>query len=467
MIEPAAFFQSKRRNDKLNKNAHLKRSLKLWHIVIIGLGYMAPMVVFDTFGVISEETNGHVPAAYLFAMLAMLFTAYSYSKMAEVFPIAGSAYTYAEKSLNPSIGFMVGWMVLLDYIFTPMINALISSIYAEVIFPNFPSWLWIVGFVAVMTFANIFSVKISVSINTLFVLFQFFAVCIFVTLAIKELLQVERTGQLFSAYPFYVADMKTSLLLNGAAIVCFSFLGFDAVTTLAEETKDPKKTIPRAIFLIVMIGGILFIIASYFAQSILSLFPDLKNVEGVSAEMAFHMGGILFQSIFFAASLTSTIAPAIVSQISASRLLYAMGKENVIPKKFFSYVHPRFGTPIINIILIGLVALTSIFLDLTTATSFITFGALTAFTSVNLSVFFYYFVHKQIRNFKSMVMYLISPLIGTSFLVFLWINLEINAIMLGFAWGLIGFIYLLILTKKSKKEIPIIHLDDITDEQVR
>ncbi|MGE7907946.1 APC family permease [Peribacillus sp. NPDC094092] len=450
----------------MNKHGDLKRSLNLWHIVIIGLGYMAPTVVFDTFGIVSEETNGHVPAAYLFAMLAILFTASSYRKMVVAFPTAGSAYTYTGKSLHPSTGFLVGWMVLLDYIFTPMINALISSIYAATIFPNFPTWLWIISFVAIITLTNIFSLKVSISINTLFVLFQSLVACVFVILSIKELLQVEGTSHLFPLHPFYSANMEMSSLLNGAAILCFSFLGFDSVTTLAEETNDPKKTISRAIFLIVMIGGILFITASYFAQSSLPLFPNIRNVDGTSSEMAFHMGGILFQSILFAASLTSTIASGIVSQISASRLLYAMGKDNIIPRKIFSYVHPRFGTPIINIILIGIVALTAIFLNLATATSFITFGALTAFTFVNISVFSHYFIRKKMRNLKSTIIYLVSPFIGTTLLGFLWINLKLNAIMLGLAWGLLGAIYLFV-SKKSKKEIPKFDLDGITEEQIK
>ena len=95
----------------------LKRSLKLWQIVLMGIGYMTPMVVFDTFGIASDMTNGHVPTSYIIALVGMLLTAVSYKKMIQVFPNAGSAYTYTQKTINPHLGFLVGWSALMDYLF--------------------------------------------------------------------------------------------------------------------------------------------------------------------------------------------------------------------------------------------------------------------------------------------------------------------------------------------------------------
>jgi putrescine importer len=444
----------------LNKLGDFKPSLQLWQIVVVGLGFMAPTVVFDTFGIVSEITNGHVPAAYLFTALAIMFTAASYKKMVRVFPASGSAYTYVQKTINPSLGFMVGWTVFLDYLFTPMINALICSIYTRSLFPNFPTWLVIVLFLLVTTLANIFSLKFSVSMNTLFVGWQVTTVLIFVGLCITQLYQAKGVEGLFSLQPFYSEDMNFSLLISGASILAFSFLGFDAVTTLAEEAKDPIQSIPKAISLIVIIGGALFVTASYFEQSILSLFPKIDDVEGTSSIVAQHLGGVLFQSLLFSASLTSTFASAMVSQTSASRLLYAMGKDGVLPRKLFGYVHPRFGTPVINIVFIGVIGLTAIFLDLNTATSFITFGALSAFTFVNLSVLVHYYIREKRRDFKSVVQYCISPLIGTSLIVYLWVSLDKHAVFLGMSWAVIGAAYLLVLRKVMKRDLSQLKLDE-------
>lgn len=94
----------------------LKRSLGLWAIVGLGLGYMTPTTVFDTFGIVSGETNGVVPLAYLVALVAMVFTAVSYGRMTRFFPSAGSAYTYTSETMHPNVGFLVGWASLLDYL---------------------------------------------------------------------------------------------------------------------------------------------------------------------------------------------------------------------------------------------------------------------------------------------------------------------------------------------------------------
>ncbi|MED0766411.1 APC family permease, partial [Aneurinibacillus thermoaerophilus] len=208
----------------------LKRSLKLWHIVLMGIGYMTPMVVFDTFGIASETTGGHVPTAYILALVAMLFTAASYGKMIQVFPNAGSAYTYTQRTISPHIGFLVGWAALMDYLFLPMVNALIAQIYLSATFPGLPAWIWVIGFVAIVTLVNIFSVNFTANFNTMLVVFQTLIMVVFIGVAIKRLLNGDGTGMLFSIEPFYKEGINTSALIAGATLMCFSYLGFDAVT---------------------------------------------------------------------------------------------------------------------------------------------------------------------------------------------------------------------------------------------
>lgn len=443
----------------MENTPQLNRSLRLWHIVLIGLGYMAPMAVFDTFGIVAEVTNGHVPAAYVLTLLAILFTAASYGKMVQIYPTAGSAYTYTRRTINSHVGFLVGWSALLDYLFLPMINALLTKIYLSAAFPEVPGWIWIVGFVLFITIINMWSIQFSASINGLLVMFQFTTVVIFVILAVKGLLKGDGTGQLLSIQPFFGPGIDFSTLLTGASILCFSFLGFDAVTTLSEETMNPKRNIPRGIFLVALIGGALFIVASYLSQS---LFPDvskLQNPEGASPEIALYIGGLVFQSVFLAAALTSTIASGIVSHVSASRLLYAMGRDNVLPSRFFAYVHPTFKTPLYNGFLIGFISLAALWLDLLTATSFINFGALIAFTFVHISVIAQYIGKQKERSLKALWRYLLSPLIGMSFILFLWYNLEPTSLYLGFAWSGIGFVYLLFLTRGFKRQTPQLDLN--------
>ena len=440
----------------------LKRTLKLRHILVLGLAYMSPFAVFDTFGIISEMTNGHVPASYMLVMIAVLFTVFSYSKMAKVYPSSGSAYTYTRRTMNSSLGFLVGWAVLLDYLFLPMINAMFTGIYLSAVFPSVPSWVWVIGMIIVITTMNIAGVKIAASANTLMVIFQALIAAIFILLTARSIIGGD-IGY-FSFNPFYSEAMNFSTVFAGASILMLSFLGFDAVTTLSEEAVKPKTDIPRAIFLVAFLGGIFFLAVSYFMQS---LFPSIgaleqisPDIEAASPNIALYIGGSLFQAIFLSGALTACIASGLAGQTSASRLLYAMGRDGVLFKKVFAYVHPRLATPIFNIILTGALASSALFLSLHTATSLINFGAFTAFAFVNLSVVFYYFKTKQTYTMRSVISYVVIPFIGFSLNVYLWYKLDVAAMTLGLSWMVIGLIYLLGITKFFTKAPPELNFDE-------
>ncbi|ASN06227.1 APC family permease [Virgibacillus necropolis] len=441
--------------DTTVNEGQLKRTLKLRHVIFIGLAYMAPLAVFDTFGIVSEITNGHVPAAYVLITIALLFTAYSYGKMVKVYPSAGSAYTYTRKTMNSHIGFLVGWVALLDYLFLPMINALLSSIYMSAVFPDVPPWIWIFATIIFTTVLNIAGIKLAVVANYFMVIVEFLVAVIFVILTIRGIVNAE-AGSLFTMTPFFTEGMSFSAVFAGASILALSFLGFDAVTTLSEETIDPKKTIPKAIYIIALAAGFFFIVVTYFMQS---LFPDvsvIQNIASASPEIAKYIGGTLFQAIFIAGYLVAVLACGLTQQMSASRLLYAMGRDGVLPRRFFGYIHPSSGVPVLNILLIGVLACSAIFLDLAKAASLINFGAFVAFTFVNLSVIIFFLRHKKQKKFtvKSIVGSIIIPLIGFGFNLYLWFKLDIDAKIVGFIWTTIGLGYLLYLTKFFKVRPP-------------
>lgn len=166
------------------------------------------------------------------------------------------------------------------------------------------------------------------------------------------------------------------------------------MTTLSEETPDAARVIPKAIFLTAMYGGIIFIVASFFMQL---FFPDIhrfKDPDAALPEIALYVGGKLFQSIFLCTTFVNTTASGTASHASVSRLLYVMGRDNVFPERIFGYVHPKWRTPALNVIMVGIVALSALFFDTVTATALINFGALVAFTFVNLSVFNHFWRRK-------------------------------------------------------------------------
>lgn len=435
----------------------LNRTLTLAPVTLFGIAYMTPAVVFTTFGVLSETTHGLIVSAYLVTIIAMLFTAYSYSQMIKAFPVAGSAYTYTRKSIGAHLGFMVGWVLLLDYVFLPMAICVLTAYTLSAAIPAIPFWLSVLIFILPPTVINILGIKLATRLNFWLMMFQFLVIGIFIVLSVKTLMG--GTGSFISISPLFSGEFTIPLILSGAAIAAYSFLGFDSISTLTEETIQPEKTIPRATFLAVLICGGIFIVVSYLAQLVHPSF-QFEDVNSGGFEVIRMVGGDFFVSIFLAGLIVSSFASAVAAQASAARLLFVMGRDSVLPKKIFGYLHPKYRTPIYNLLIIGIISLVGLKLDVASSTSFINFGAFTAFAFVNLSVIAHYFVKGKRRSPREMLYYFIIPLIGACFNFWLWSNLDKNALMLGGIWVALGFTHLLFMTKLFKKRPPELQFDD-------
>ncbi|NRD76282.1 APC family permease [Bacillus sp. BRMEA1] len=442
------------------ENVTLKRSLGLWAIVGLGLGYMTPTTVFDTFGIVSNETNGVVPLAYIVSLVVMLFTAISYGKMVKEFPSAGSAYTYTRETMSPYLGFLVGWSALLDYILLPMVNALIIRIYMESVFPAVPAWVWVILYVAVVTAFNYFSMGKTSSFNSLLVIFEVVLIGAFIVLGVVQLYHGMGQGSLLTTKPLFHSDIQLGHILTGATIVCFSFIGFDAVTMYAEEAID-SKIMPKAIMLTVLIGGGIFFVCAYLAQSLFPTVAHFKVTDDTLPEVGLYVGGSIFKIVFLSGAFAAAVASGLASHSSVARLLYVMGRNGVLPKKVFGYVHPKYRTPTFNVVIVGLVSLLAITPSLELISSFINFGALIAFTFVNLSVIAHFiFRQKRYKTTKEIFSYLIMPILGAGLTGILWANLHVDALIGGLVWASIGFIYMLFQTKFFKLKIADFAFDE-------
>ncbi|MFW6754143.1 APC family permease [Pseudomonas glycinae] len=432
--------------------ARLQRTLSLGSVVLFGIAYMTPIIVLGTFGILAQSTAGMVPAAYLAALVAMFFTAMSYGRMAAAFPVAGSAYSYVRKAISPKLGFIAGWAVLLDYLFLPMAIWLIGAAYLASAFPSIPQWVWVLAFIGITSAINIIGLKLANGINALLMLVQFLVLIAFVALCVHYV-GGDASTPLWSIKPFFNGDMQMPLIMSGAAIACYSFLGFDAVSTLTEETRDPRRTIPRAIMLITLIGGLIFVGVSYFVQIAHPSF-QFDSVDSAAYEIARNIGGDLFVSIFLIGLIVGQFASGLSAQASGSRLLFAMGRDGVLPKSFFGTLHERFGTPVNSILLCAVVALLALKLDVTTSTSFINFGAFLAFSLVNLSVIFHYWIGGEKKGLRELVLFLVFPFIGLLADLWLMVSLDHLAVYLGLSWLAIGVLYLAVLTGGFRRQPP-------------
>ncbi len=438
-------------------SAHLSRSLGLWAIVALGLGYMTPTVIFDTFGIVSEETRGLVPTAYLLALVAMVFTAISYGRMTRVFPSAGSAYTYTSETISPNVGFVVGWSSLLDYLLLPLVNALIIRSYLESFFPGVPAWIWVVVYVAVITLMVAQSMSNTSRVNAVLVVFEVVLIAVFLVLAGRALSQGDGNGTLFSSAPIWNGDAEIGLIITGATIVCFSFIGFDAITMYTEEAKD-ARTVPRAIVLALLIGGAIFFVAAWFTQS---LFPTMEGFtqdaleNSALPEIAFKVGGDLFKIALTSAAFAATMASSLASHASVARLLYVMGRNGKGPvSAFFGSVHPTWRTPANAIVFVGLVSLLAIPFNLDFVAALINFGALIAFSMVNLTVIVWFaYRRREIRTPAEVARNVVLPLVGMAFTLVLWAYLSPESRNYGLVWFALGVVILLWLTRFLRRPL--------------
>lgn len=443
----------------------LARSLGLWAIVGLGLGYMTPTTVFDTFGGVAEESKNLVPLAYIAALVVMLFTAISYGRMTRVFPSAGSAYTYTSETIHPNVGFVIGWSSLLDYLLLPMVNALIGKNYFESFFPNAPVWIFVVIYIAFITALNFWSMKGTSNINMVLVAFQTVAILVFCVLAWVQLTHGAGDATPWTIKPLWTDEVSFNNIATAATIVCFSFIGFDAITMYSEEAKS-TSTVPKAIVVALLLGGLIFFLGAWFSQSVFptatdilhynpGLKPDDLVNESTLPPMAFAVGGTWFKIVFTAASMGAMVASSLSSHASVSRMIYVMGRNGTGPvSRFLSFIHPKFFTPTNAVILVGVVSLLAIPMDLDTAYSLINFGALIAFTFVNVTVIVYYaFRRREVHGFVQVLRNIVLPGIGVALTVILWLNLSPDALWAGSIWLVIGVILLAYLTRLFRKPL--------------
>lgn len=441
------------------KDDTLKRTMKLHHLVIFGVAFLTPMIAYTIYGVIATASHGVESGSICFAVVAMLFTALSYGHMAKAYPAAGSTYTYTRKAINSKLGVIAGWIVLLGYVFFPMAIWLIGASYFSAAVPAVPSWAWLIIFIVVTSVINIIGVEMGSKINFIMVSIQVIIIVAFLIFTIKAITEGMGEGTLASFSPFYNPDIDFSYTVAGAAAACYCFLGFDALTTFTEDTIDPTKNIPRSIILTLLVCGAIFLVVTYFTHLVHPSF-DYPNPDNAAYDIARQVAPSIFGGVFLIGTIAGQFAAGLSAQASGARLLYAMGRDGVLPKKLFGKLNAKTKTPINAIILTGIVALFAIFLDVKKATAYINFGGFVAFIFVNISVIAQYFIRQKERSLKGFVLYLLFPVLGALLCLYLLVHLDRFAIILGCAWTIAGIIYLLILTKGLKQEPPELGIDD-------
>lgn len=442
-------------------NGEFKKVLGLGSMVCFGLAYMAPTVVFNYYGPMSVASNGMYPTVMFCTAVAMFFTACSYGSMSKVFQKSGSAYVYVQQSLNPHLGFMAGWVMLLDYLLLPMVCFLLVGVYMEVYVPAVPAGVWVVLLVALCFIINAKGIHGTAIADKIIVGAQLTVMGIFVIVGIITILKggIDGTANgLLDASAFYNSEaFEMRLVLYPAAILCVSFLGFDAVTTLSEEAKNPKRDVPKAVVLTCLGAGLIFTLIAYIAQAMWPVgYENMQDPDSGIFELLAKITVLPHMDMMFLiVDNIGSIACALSGQAAVIRIMYNMGRDNILPKKFFGKMNKN-GIPINNLIVVAIIGLVAILFseNVMAGAELISFGAITGFILVNISVPAYFLVRQKERGGAAIFKYGVMPIIATIICIILWINIAPMGKTVGLIWLAIGIVVLAVKTKGFRQLPP-------------
>jgi amino acid transporter len=424
---------------------HLRRSLSLGDLLVYGLVFIVPIAPFVIFGVVFNASRGMVPLTYVIGLVAMVFTALSYREMSESFPVAGSVYAYVGRGLHPAAGFLAGWAILLDYLLIPSLCYVAGAAAMHSVLPQVPQALWIVAFIAFNTTINLLGIETTARASMIFLAGELVVLAAFVVLGA---IAVSRgiNGAHWSVLPFYNPEVfQPGLIFSALSIAVLSFLGFDAISTLAEETKGGTRVVGRATMLALCLAAALFVVQTYVAAL---LVPGQTAFAGEAAtndafyDIAGLVGGGTFKLVVaLSAALAAAIANALVAQAATARLLFAMARDGQLPR-FLAHLHPVRRVPERAVLFVsGVSLLLGLFFvgQIGLLSSLVNFGALFSFLLLHVSVVVYFLIIRRVRTFA---LHLVSPVIGFVIIGFVLANADLHAKIGGTAWLAIGVVIL-------------------------
>ncbi|MFM1655246.1 APC family permease [Brevibacillus sp. B_LB10_24] len=456
MSEMSVNTMEAEQSTNLGYKQELKRTLTFKDLVVFGLITMLPIAPIEVYGMIAQESFGMVPLVYLVGIVAMVFTALSYSKMSKEFPIAGSVYSYVQRGLNPHVGFVSGWLIAVDYIMAPALLTAFSAMWLASIFPSVPSFVFILLFIGIITFINARGITLTARANIIFLCLEIAVLLIFIACAIKYVFIDGHGMGGFSLAPLFQADkVNPHFLATSASIAVLGFLGFDVISTLSEEVKNPAKTVGRATVASLIIIGLIFMLQTYLAALAHPAY------EGLDPDMAFfdiarEVGGdFLYYLLILVGAAAVGIANALAIQSAISRIIYSMSRDKLLPfAGVLGKIHPVYKTPFNATIFVGIVSFfVAVFVSLNTIIQLINFGALTSFMVLNVTVFVYFYAKKRQRGAAGFFHYVLLPLIGFAIIAYVWSGFDRMTFIVGFTWMLIGVI-LGAVKSKGYKEVP-------------
>ena len=442
------------RLEQFGYREQLHRTLTTRDLVVYGMVFMVPIAPYSVFGFVWNDSKGMVPLAYLVGLIGMFLTAMSYASMSRAFPLAGSVYTYAQRGLHDLAGFFSGWLILLDYILVPALLYIFSAIALRGLFPRMPEWAWLLGFIAFNAVVNLLGIRFTARVNWYMLLMELISLTLFVALGLIALYHGYGAGGL-TLRPIYNPSVFSLAMVVGAtSIAVLSFLGFDGISTLSEESRGGQSAVGRATLLSLALVGGLFMLQTWIATD-LAQGMQFSSPATAFYEISERAGGAWLRLITVGAVVVASgIANALVAQAAVARILFAMARDGKLPA-VLAKIHPRYKTPYVSTLAVaGVSLMVGLFFSerVDDLSRIVNFGALTSFLFLHLSVINHYFVRQRSGAW---LRHLILPVAGFTVIAYVLYEMDKAAKILGACWIAIGALYYLILSCVLKKPVAL------------
>jgi amino acid transporter len=436
--------------DEFGYRQELHRALSTRDLVVFGMIFMVPIAPFTVFGFVWNDARGMVPLAYLIGLVGMFFTALSYATMSECFPVAGSVYAYAQRGLHDVAGFFSGWLILLDYILVPALLYLFSAVALRAVFPGLPDWVSLLGFVIFNALANLVGVQFTARVNRIMLGAEIAVLVLFVAAAAMALYGGLGAGRLTWQPVYDPATFSPATVAGATSIAVLSFLGFDGISTLAEESRGGRASVGRATLLALVLVGLLFMLQTWIATD-LARGMTFAEPETAFYEICERAGGLWLKVLALAATaVASGVANAMVAQSAVSRILYAMARDGKLPAPL-ARIHPRFKSPHVSILAVAAVSLVVGLLfssRIDDLSRVVNFGALCSFLLLHLAVIRHRFLRERSGHW---LRHLLCPLLGFAVIAYVLVQMDGAAKLLGTAWLGLGALYYLVLVRVLRR----------------
>ncbi len=444
----------------------LKRALGATNLTALGIGAIIGTGIFVLTGTVAAQNAGPaVVLSFALAGVASIFAALCYSEFASLVPMAGSAYTYGYATLGELFAWIIGWDLIIEYalgavtvsigwsgyvvsflhdigIYLPAelsaargtLITLADGTQVTAIF-NLPA----VIIIGIVTLLLVIGIRESATVNNVIVFIKVAVVLMFIVGAAHAI-------HYSNWHPFIPPSTGTSGqfgwsgVMRGAGIVFFAYIGFDAVSTAAQEAKNPQRDMPISIIGSLLICTVLYILVSGIATGVTS-YRDL-NVPDPIAVAADHAGLGWMSSLIKLGAIAGLSSVILVMLLGQTRILWTMADDGLLPK-VVSRIHPKFRTPWITTIVTGVVvAFFAAILPITDAASLVSIGTLLAFVIVSLGVIVLRIREPELpRSFKTPAVWFVAPM-GVLSAVYLMISLPWltwERLIYWFAFGIIIF----------------------------